>query len=187
MRSVRIFVLPAGLLAAAFLISCGSSTGGNSVIPAYAMGERAQAGPIIYTVFETRWLPQLGPEVSARVPKNRFFLLRVSMVNSGSADALAPALNLIDDNGQRYPEMSDGEGVPQWVGYVRRIKPADTLTGNVVFDVPAQHYKVEVTDEMEDKKATVDLPLNFNQDQVPLTTSLGERPVSPETMPITPK
>ena len=186
MQRVRVFVLLAVVLTVAILISCSSSAGGNSVIPTYSMGERAQAGSIIYTVFENRWMPQLGAGSSARIPANRFLLLRVSMVNSGSNESMAPALTLVDDNGQRFPELTDGDNVPQWAGYIRRIKPADTLTGNVVFDVPARHYKLELTDETDDRKAIVDIPLSFGLDQVPVPAVPGGV-TTPQPVPVTPK
>ena len=150
MRFVRPLVSLAALFTVASLISCSSTAGGNSVIPNYSMGERAQAGQLIFTVFENRWMPQIGGGTTARVPANRFFLVRLSIVNSGSNEAVAPPLTLIDDNGQRFQELTDGEGVPQWIGYLRRVKPADTLTGNIVFDVAARHYKLEVGDETDE-------------------------------------
>src|SRR5437773_4014148 len=153
-------VLILGALAAELLCNgCNSSAGGNSVIANYSMGDRAQAGALIYTVFDTKWMPQLGASPTERIPTNRFLLVRLSVVNSGSAESGVPTLTLIDDNGQRFPELGNGEGVPQWVGFVRRLKPADTLTGNIVFDVPLKHYKLEVVDETEEKKALVDIPL----------------------------
>ena len=82
--------------------------------------------------------------------------------------------------------MSDGESVPQWVGYVRRIKPADTLNGNVVFDVPARHYRLEVADEMDEKKAIVDIPLSFNTEEVPLQVP-GAPQTAPQPLPASPK
>ena len=88
MRVVRVFVLLAALSTVAISISCRSTAGGNSVIPRYSMGERAQAGLLIYTVFENRWMPQLGEGTTARIPANRFFLLRLSMVNSGSSETM---------------------------------------------------------------------------------------------------
>lgn len=132
------------------------------------MGDRAQAGPLIYTVFETRWAPQLGAEGSERIPNNRFLMIRLSVVNSGSTEASIPTLTLIDDNGQRFPEIANGEGVPQWAGFVRRLKPADTLTGNILFDVPLKRYKLEVSDETDEKKALVDIPLSFGSESVPV-------------------
>src|SRR5512132_428352 len=99
MRVVRCLVSLALISAVAISISCSSSAGGNSVTPNYSMGERAQAGQLIFTVFENRWMPQLGSGATARIPANRFLLLRLSIVNSGSKDAIAPPLTLIDDNG----------------------------------------------------------------------------------------
>jgi hypothetical protein len=169
----------------AISISCRTA-GGNIDIPNYNMGERAPVGPIIYTVFENRWMPQLGTGATARIPSNRFFVLRLSMLNSGGTEAIAPVMTLIDDNGQRYQELSDGDGVPQWVGYLRRIKPADTLTGNVVFDVPARHYKLELSDETEERKAHIDIPLSFTQES-PLVPIPGVPDTTPQPLPVTPK
>lgn len=185
MRLVRLLVPLALLCASAILIGCSSSAGGNSVIPNYSMGERAQAGQLIFTVFENRWLPQLGSEPNARIPNNRFLLLRLSIVNSGSNEAPVPPLTLIDDSGQRYSEVSDGDGVPQWIGYLRRMKPADTLTGNIVFDAPARHYKLEVKDDADEKKALIDIPLSFNVDQTPMPPMPGTQPPMPS--PVAPK
>ena len=187
MRLVRLLVSLTLLFTVAILISCSSTAGGNSVIPNYPMGERAQAGQLIYTVFEDRWLPQIGTDATARIPNNRFFLLRLSIVNSGSNEAVAPPLTLIDDSGQRYPELSEGDGVPQWIGYLRRVKPADTLTGNIVFDVATRHYKLEVGDETDEKKALIDIPLSFTSDQPSVPGAPDGRPALPVPMPVSPK
>jgi hypothetical protein len=34
--------------------------------------------------------------------------------------------------------------------------------------VPAAHYKLEVADETEEKKAMIDIPLSFNKAEAPL-------------------
>jgi hypothetical protein len=188
MRLVRFLVSLALVFTVATSISCSSTAGGNSVVSNYSMGERAPAGQVIYTVFENRWMPQLGSGTAARIPANRFFVLRLSIVNSGSNEAVAPPSTLIDDTGQRYPELSDGEGVPQWIGYLRRVKAADTLTGNIVFDVPARHYKLEVSDEADEKKALIDIPLSFNTDEIPLPEGPGGPQLSlPIPAPVAPK
>jgi hypothetical protein len=186
MLFLRVSAGAAVLIAGAMLISCSAPAGNNSVIPTYAMGDRAQAGPVIYTLFENRWLAQLGTPPASRIPQNRFFMLRLSMVNSGSSEVIAPGLTLIDDNGQRYQELSDGDGVPQWIGYVRRIKPADTLTGNILFDVPPKHYKLEVTDEMEEKKALIDIPLSFGSEAPGVVPVPGAAPPD-QPSPFAPK
>jgi hypothetical protein len=71
------------------------------------------------------------------------------------------------------------------VGLARRIKPADTLTGNIAFDVPARHYKLEVTDELEEKKALIDIPLSFSEDQTPINPTVDEN--QQQQAPLAPK
>jgi len=90
------------------------------------------------------------------------------IANSGVTDVLAPSLELVDDNGEIYAELPNGEGVPHWLGVLRQAKPAEAAQGSVVFDAPARHYKLRITDENEQKTAFVDLPLNFNPDTVEL-------------------
>lgn len=96
-----------------------------------------------------------------RVPKDRFFLVRLSVVNGGSTELPVPTLTLVNDSGQTFTELPDGEGVPSWAGYLRQVKPAETLQGNVVFDVPPSHYRLRVTDENGLKTRDIDLPLAF--------------------------
>jgi hypothetical protein len=135
----------------------------------FDMGSRVEAGHLVYTVFETQWLPQIGGGDTARVPKNRFFVIRLSAVNSGSEEMDVPNLTLVDDRGQTIDELQDGDQVPQWIGFVRRVKPADSISGNVLFDAEPKHYRLRVTDENGEKPALVDIPLNFNADAPPVS------------------
>jgi hypothetical protein len=134
------------------------------------MGERVELGRLIYTVFETQWLTQIGSGPEAKVPQNRFFLVRVSVANSAPGEMLVPTMSIVDDNGNAYPELTNGQGVPQWIGFLRQVKPAEAAQGNVVFDAPPRHYKLRITDENEEKTALVDIPLTFNAEtpEVPI-------------------
>jgi hypothetical protein len=136
----------------------------------YAMGETAQLGHWIYTVFETQWMPQLGDPGSPRVPQHRFFLVRLNIVNGGSSEMMSPNLTLEDDKGNSYAELNSGDGVPQWIGYLRSVKPADSMQGNAVFDVPPAHYKLRVSDEDGTRVGLIDIPLSFNAEtpEVPI-------------------
>jgi hypothetical protein len=156
---------PIALAALLLLNSCVGSK--NAAVKTFDMGSRVEAGHLIYTVLETQWLSQVGTGDSARVPKNRFLLLRISTVNSGSEDLDVPNVTLLDDRGQAVEELQDGDQVPQWLGYVRKVKPADSISGNVVFDAEPKHYRLRVTDENGEKPALVDIPLNFNADAPP--------------------
>jgi hypothetical protein len=141
------------------LTGCTPST---PKIVTYEMGRRVSVGHLVYTVFETQWLTQLGSGSNVRIPEHRFFLVRLSAVNGGSEQMAIPNLTIEDDQGNSYDELANGEFVSQWVGYLRQAKPAESIDGNVVFDVAPRHYKARVFDETGDHSALIDIPLNFN-------------------------
>jgi hypothetical protein len=126
------------------------------------MGRRVSVGHLVYTVFETQWLTQLGSGADVRIPEHRFFLVRLSAVNGGSEQMAIPDLTIEDDQGNTYDELPNGEGVPGWIGYLRQARPAESMDGHIVFDAPPRHYKLRVLDETGDHAALIDIPLNFN-------------------------
>jgi hypothetical protein len=152
------------------LAACSSEPANRPVLR-YNMGEKVPVGHLTYTVFETQWATHFGDGVSARVPQNRFFLVRLSAVNGGVADAPIPNATIEDDAGHTYNELSDGDGVPQWIGYLRSAKPADFVQGNLVFDAPPGHYKLRVSDTGQNA-ALVDMPLTFGA-ETPEITPVG--------------
>jgi len=140
---------------------CKPSTDAGDV-GTFKIGERAQVGPLIYNIIDSQWNMSLGHDAVPRIPKSRFFILNVSVVNGGgNSDQSVPTFNLVDDQGEVHPELDNGENVPDWIGLSRRVRPADTLQGNIVFDVPPKHYRLKVTEETEQKYAWIDLPLDF--------------------------
>jgi len=74
--------------------------------------------------------------------------------------------NVEDSTGRHFPELTDGAGVPDWIGALRTLAPADTLVGNAVFDVPTGHYTLHILDEDSQHEARLDLPLNFQNGSV---------------------
>jgi hypothetical protein len=169
MSQPRLPLLFAVVSATALLLtSCGSEKA--YPVRTYNMGERVQLGHIVYQVFETQWMTHLGEGTDARVPQQRFFLIRLSAVNGAGGDVNVPGFTLEDDNGKTYAELSDGTGVPQWIGYLRSVKPAESAQGNAVFDAPPRHYKLKISDEDGEKMAYVDIPLNFGAETPELVT-----------------
>ncbi len=130
-----------------------------------------------YTVFERQWHTQFGTGPDARMPQNRFYLLRLSVLNSGGSEAILPALSLVDDAGNAIPEATDGDGVQDWIGNTREIAPAETAQGFLLFDVPPKHYKLKVQGDDEKQIAFVDIPLSFDSD-------VPESPVDLDKIPI---
>ncbi len=128
----------------------------------YPMGEKVLLGSLTYTVIETEYLTQIGDGPTARIPQSRFFLVKISVANGGADTANVGAFQVEDDNGKVYPEMSEGDGVPEWIGYLRAVRPAEAAQGNAVFDAPPRHYRIRVHDETGERAALIDIPLNFN-------------------------
>jgi hypothetical protein len=175
MRPSYLLYPAAAVVSLLALSSCGP---GNTPPKVYDLGSRIEAGHIVYTVFETQWLAQIGAGDTARVPGKRFFLVRLSAVNSGGEEVFVPNMILKDDQGNTVEELSDGDQIPQWIGYARRVKPADSISGNVAFDAEPRHYKLQLTDENGEKMAIVDLPLNFNAEAPQVSVPNSRAPAS---------
>lgn len=165
MRRIGHPVLCALLGLVVILSSCGDS---DTPLPpqTYNMGDRVVLGNIVYVVYETQWLTHLGEGVDAKVPRNRYFLVRLSAVNSSNKEITVPNFKVEDDNGNAYPELGGDQaaGVPQYIGYLRRVAPANSVQGHALFDAPPRHYKLRLTDEEGEKTAYVDIPLSFTSE-----------------------
>src|SRR5579872_5157365 len=166
---MRLSSLGVAALVAVLLTSCSQPT---FPVRTYSMGEKVVLGHLMYTVFETQWLTQAGTPPDVRMPQNRFFLVRLAANDSGGSDLIVPPLSVVDDKGTVYKEIDNGEGIPQWIGFLRSVHPAEAITGNVVFDCPPGHYKLKVTDEDSERTAYVDIPLSFTN-ETPEVPTLG--------------
>ncbi len=111
---------------------------------------------------ESRILPRLGEDpATARFPKDRFYLIQIAVSNSGETDAPIPALALVDDSGRVYHELTDGSGIRDWLGLVRSVKAHDQAKGTIVFDAPATHYRLRLSEQYATPEISIDLPLTF--------------------------
>jgi hypothetical protein len=158
MRSPCTTLLGALLCSTLFLAGCG---GDKPVVRTYQMGDKIYLGHLVYTVFETQWLTQIGQPPDARIPQQRFLLIRMNVVNSGGGPVISPHVVLEDSKGNKFEEISNGDGVPQWIGYLREVKPAESAMGNLLFDAPPARYQLRLADEEEARFALVELPLSF--------------------------
>ena len=150
----------------------------SQVFPA---GEKVTVGPLVYSVIDSQVLTQLGDNpATARTPQNRFYVMTISVSNSSSEDTPVPGLTLVDDSGKEYPEAADGTNVPNWLGIVRKAGGAQTEQGNVLFDAPAQHYRLRLTDETDAKELSIDVPLTYVHEQ------LKEVPATPQSGAVQP-
>lgn len=164
MRSrVTLACLAVGLAAGLLLWGCSSGRPAAQT-HLYRMGEPVTVGPLIYTIMDTEWHTQLGEGPTARWPQHRFLLVHLSVTNSGAGNSAIPAISVVDSSGRSYLELTDGQGVSEWLGYLRSVQPAQTERGRVVFDVPPNAYKLRITNDAEpgsEMAALIDLPLQL--------------------------
>jgi hypothetical protein len=158
------------------LALCGFCSGcsgrkDSSTAKMYRMGERAQVGPLVYTVLDTEWLDQLGDAPTARLPQHRFLAVRISATNGGVAAVNIPSTTLVSASGVQYGEIEDASALPQWLGYIRTVKAADTLHGRVLFDAPPADYQLKLSsgsgDPDRELTVNVDLPLQLGIQRIP--------------------
>ncbi len=159
MRQKIVCTLLIALAGALILAGCSGPATKEQILP---MGEKVYVGRLVYTVFETQWMTQLGQGLEARVPQNRYLVLRISVANSGTQSFVVPPVTIEGDDGKVISELQDGKGVPQWIGFLRQARPAEAVQGNIAFDAPPAHYKIRVSDENEVQSAIIDMPLTFN-------------------------
>jgi hypothetical protein len=158
-----------GALLLALFMSSTACTFKKKEVRTVQLGDKAEIGPFIYRAFDTRWPISLGD----RNARDRFFTLRISVLNSGAVDATIPSFEVVDDQGNSFPEITDGTSVDSWLGLSRKVGVAQTEQGSIVFDVPPKHYRLRVADE-NDNFMYIDIPLNLNSeepDQKKLTDS----------------
>jgi hypothetical protein len=130
----------------------------------YAMGSPAYAGPLTVMALEAEWKERLETDAGSREPKHRFLLIRITATNGGGTEQALPLLNLVDTKGAMYLEEDKGEGVQNWLGLLRILKPAQTEEGFLIFDVPPAAYKLRVStggDPEQEMTALIDIPFKL--------------------------
>jgi hypothetical protein len=158
MRSAVICISILSLAAA----GCSSAVSSKKEATVYAAGEKAVAGPLTYSVTDSEITQTLGDDpATARNAQERFYLIKVAVSNSSSSEQPIPAMTLVDDEGHSIAELADGSNVPNWLGVVRNVGPAQTEQGVVLFDAPTKHYRLRLNDPFDEKEISIDLPLDF--------------------------
>jgi hypothetical protein len=155
------------LLLAAMLTGSSCKHGPTGGARVFRTGEPVQVGQLVFTVLDAEWRPQIDDPAAAKYPTHRFFVVRLTVTNSGATETTIPHLSLQDAKGKRYPEFAEAGGVPEWFGVLRRIRPVETQQGRVVFDVPVSAYQLRVTDDFEraeEKYALVEIPLRLESE-----------------------
>ena len=158
------------VLALLSVFSCGETKKESSAKP-WQMGEKVPLGPFTYSVIESERKTELTTSKGRLDPKQRFLVLQLTVSNGSTERKALSFLQIRNDKGEEFPEVQDLEGMPGWMGILRDIPPAGSVTGNIVFDAPLGHYRLVLNDggaAGEERTSLVDLPLLMppGQDEV---------------------
>jgi hypothetical protein len=166
MKKIPLLIAGSVALAILLLISTAACKPSEPPQSEAKMGDPAVAGPLTFTVLETKWQSQLEGFPTPRMPERNFLLIRVSVTNSGGADTNIPFLQLQNSSNDMFNELENGSGVDGWLGMLRTIRPAQTEEGWILFDVPTNSYRLRVTDgNVENERVTyVSIPLTMQTD-----------------------
>lgn len=163
-----------------FLSACSPTPGRQTKV--YPSGEKAAVDKLTYAVIDTQIHTRLGEEPNPRIPQNRFYVVQLAVSSGANTDTPIPTLTLVDDSGKSYTELADGAGLQHWLGVIRHVSPAQTERGEVLFDAPAAHYKLKLTDETDANDIYIDLPLNFLHETMGTGSSDAPEPPSPASV-----
>jgi hypothetical protein len=158
-----------------------------------AMGAQLAVGQLTYTAVETEWRDSIETSKGPRTPKNRFLLVNVTVLNTSSEQKAAPLLQVVDATGGVHAEIADGDGVTDWMGYLRLLQPRESRAGRLLFDVPQGACKLRVSsggDPESEQTALIDLPLQINSEvpQTPGAAGIGGVEGAPQLPePVAPK
>ncbi len=133
----------------------------------HTIGDKVLLAPLTYVVVESDWYTQLGDAFKVRSPEQRFMEVTLSVTNGGGSEVSIPLLTLESSGGQTFVESDNGEGVENWLGLIRNIKPGETQQGKVLFDVPLASYRLRLTDgggPGAEKYEWVSVPLRIDVD-----------------------
>jgi hypothetical protein len=142
----------------------------------YRLGEKVRVGPLTYNVLEANWRAQISDAGASRIPSHRFLVVHLTVTNSGAEETTAPALTVVDQAKKAFDEYMDGQGIPNWLGMIRKMKPAETLDGSILFDVDPKSYKLKLDDGSGGPQAMVELPLQFEAGQSSVPSALQDKP-----------
>jgi len=143
---------------AVFSASTGCSPPGGSG-QVKQMGEPVQVAELVFTVQEVDWRNEIG----AKIPKGRFAVIKLSVTNNGGQEVSVPLLALEDTRGNSVPEVTEVEGLEDWLGLLRTLSPAENIQGNIAFDVNPGEYRLRVTggsNPEQERTAFIQIPLS---------------------------
>jgi hypothetical protein len=163
---------------ALLLAGCGG-LGRPTEIQKFQMGQAINLSTTSFTALETDWRATLDGRDGQRFAKNQFLLIKLLITNGGGGEITLPLMTLLDSKNNSYLEEEKGDGVPQWLGLLRVLKPAESEEGFLLFDVQPASYRLRIStggDPEKEQAVLIDIPYQLD----------NARPTGSTDLPITP-
>ena len=151
-------MIPAGFVAAA----CGRRPPRERW--PFQMGDLIRCGWFSYNVLEVDYKSQLGEGPLAKRPQNGFLLIRVQATSSAGATVSIPFMRVESESGETIPEIDDASALTNWLGVLRKVEPAATETGWLVFDAVPGAYGLRLSDGVLDNEKALFVMVPFQVD-----------------------
>jgi len=78
-----------------------------------------------------------------------------------------PNVTVEDDQGNTYAELQNGDGVPQWIGYLRTVKPRNPRKAIWCSTLRRRTISCALPMRTKENPAYVDIPLSFGAEIPP--------------------
>lgn len=127
--------------------STGGSSGNNTPTPSVQtakIGETVTDGNLGFTVQSVNTAQTLGDSFSQKTAQGMYYILAVKIQNNGKSTQTINAsdFTVVDSQGRTYDYSTDGQTAIEMSNgttdfFLQQIQPSLSVTGNIVFDVPA--------------------------------------------------
>jgi len=125
--------------------SSGSSSGSNTPsVQTAKVGDTVNDGDLAFTVQSVDTAQTIGDSFSQKTAQGQYYILTVKIQNNGKDTKTIDSsdFTVIDNQGRKYDYSTDGQTAMEMSSgatsfFLQQIQPSLSVTGKIVFDVPA--------------------------------------------------
>jgi hypothetical protein len=126
----------------------GSSSGSNTTptpsVQSAKVGDTVNDGDLAFTVNSVDMSQTIGDSYSQKTAQGQYIILAVKIQNNGKETKTINAsdFTVVDNQGRKYDYSTDGQTAMEMSSgttsfFLQQIQPSLSVTGKIVFDVPA--------------------------------------------------
>lgn len=124
--------------------SANSSDNGTASVKSAKVGDVVNDGDLAFTVQSVDNSQTIGGAYTQKTAQGTYYILTVKIQNNGKDTKTINAsdFNIVDSQGRKYDYSNDGQTAMEMSNgntsfFLQQIQPSLSVTGKIVFDVPA--------------------------------------------------